>query len=373
MTKATAKTIMQDFLHSSGISLNEDKNPSMCVHNEDTFSRMLADGDLGLGESYMDKWWDSEQLDEMIFKILSNEQHCDFLHNWKAFLILLSEKMFNRQKKSSASKNVEHHYDIGNDLFSLMLDKSMNYSCAYWKNADDLEQAQQDKMHLICQKLDLKPGMKLLDIGCGWGGLSKYAAKNFGVDVDGVTLSKEQVSLAKKQCDGLPVNIKLMDYRDLKGRYDRIVSVGMFEHVGAKNYREFMTTANDNLKEKGLFLLHTIGATKTGNIRSPWFDKYIFPGGHLPTINQVAEASDGVFILEDLHNFGSDYDKTLVAWHHNCVENKEKIIAVYGERFFRMWSFYLLSCAGAFRARSIQLWQIVFSHKGVPGGYCSIR
>lgn len=373
VVKNSAKSVIHDFLDSCGITINDNSKSGMLIYNENTYHRLLTEGSLGMGESYMDKWWDSENLDEIIFKILSNDNHDRFQYNWKNYLIYISEKLFNKQKKNRASKNVEHHYDIGNNLFSLMLDNSMNYSCAYWKYAEDLESAQADKMRLICRKLDLRPGMKVLDIGCGWGGLAKYAAENYEVEVDGVTLSKEQASFARRKCKGLPVKIKLMDYRDLRERYDRIVSVGMFEHVGIKNYRQFMAKAGDCLRENGLFLLHTIGAGKSGNVRYPWFDKYIFPGGYLPTVSQIANAADGIFILEDLHNFGSDYDKTLMAWHENCEKNKDDILKEYDERFYRMWTFYLLSCAGAFRSRNIQLWQVVFSHKGVPGGYCSIR
>lgn len=183
-----------------------------------------------------------------------------------------------------------------------MLDPAMQYSCAYWKQADTLEQAQQDKLHLICEKLQLRPGMTLLDIGCGWGGLAAYAARRYGVRVHGVTISAEQQKLAAARCQGLEVQILLQDYRDLHARYDRIVSVGMFEHVGPKNYDAYFAVARRNLKDDGLFLLHTIGANHTTPDVDPWINKYIFPNGCLPSLRHIADASEARFVMEDWHN-----------------------------------------------------------------------
>ncbi|SPW34756.1 Cyclopropane-fatty-acyl-phospholipid synthase [Edwardsiella tarda] len=251
----------------------------------------------------------------------------------------------------------------------------MQYSCAYWKQAETLEQAQQDKLRLICEKLQLRPGITLLDIGCGWGGLAAYAARHYGVRVDGVTISAEQQKLAVERCYGLDVRILLQDYRDLNARYDRIVSVGMFEHVGPKNYATYFAVARRNLKDDGLFLLHTIGANHTTPdvdpwIKpdvDPWINKYIFPNGCLPSQRHIAQASEPYFVMEDWHNIGADYDRTLMAWQQRFLAAWPTLQERYSERFFRIFNYYLCACAGAFRARDIQLWQVLFSPQGIAG------
>jgi len=286
---------------------------------------------------------------------------------------MLKAKLINEQTKERSLIVGEQHYDLGNDLYELMLDNYMIYSCGYWKNATNLNEAQEAKLDLICRKLRLKPGMTVLDIGCGWGGFAKYAAEHYDVKVTGVTISKEQAKYAQEFCKGLPVTILVKDYRDVKEAFDRVVSIGMFEHVGYKNYREFMEVSNHCLKDNGLSLLHTIGSNTTVTSGDPWILKYIFPNSMLPSICQIANAFEGLFIMEDWHNFGADYDKTLMAWHERFTKNWDKVKEKYGERFYRMWNYYLLSCAALFRARQAQLWQIVLSKKGVPGGYKSIR
>ena len=236
-----------------------------------------------------------------------------------------------------------------------------------------LMQAQENKLDLICKKLYLKPGMKLLDIGCGWGGLARYAAKNYGVQVVGVTISKEQAACAQRDKQRYPVEIRLQDYRDLNEKFDRIVSVGMFEHVGYKNYHTFMEVTHELLKDDGLMFLHTIGGNVSYTRGDDWIDKYIFPNGMLPSIAQIGNSIEHLFVMEDWHNFGADYDKTLMAWYANFEKSWPSLQPKYGDRFYRMWKYYLLSCAGLFRARGIQLWQIMLSKKGVIGGYQSVR
>jgi len=268
---------------------------------------------------------------------------------------------------------VKHHYDIGNDLYRLMLDARLTYSCGYWKEAKTLDQAQEHKFDLICRKLNLQSGQRILDIGCGWGSFMKYAVEKYNVSCVGITLSSEQIALCKELCADLPIEIRFADYRDLNETFDNIVSIGMFEHVGYKNYSQYMKVARRCLKDDGLFLLHTIGGNKSVVSVDPWMDKYIFPGGMLPSIKQIAKAIEGKFVMEDWHNFGADYDKTLMCWFENFSENWETIKDNYDDRFFLMWKYYLLSCAGAFRARGNQLWQIVLSKNGVKGGYISVR
>jgi cyclopropane-fatty-acyl-phospholipid synthase len=265
------------------------------------------------------------------------------------------------------------HYDLGNRLFEAMLDSRMNYTCGYWKNAKNLDEAQLHKLELTCQKLLLKPGMRMLDIGCGFGALAKYAAENYGVKVVGVTISKEQRDYAQQNCAGLPVEIRFQDYRDVNEKFDRIASLGMFEHVGHLNYRTYMNVANKCLSDDGIFLLHTIGSKVSSVASDEWISKYIFPNGMLPSIPQIGNAAEGLFVMEDWHNFGADYDKTLMAWYANFNHHWDQLKSYYDERFYRMWKYYLLSCAGLFRARYTQLWQIVFTKQGILGGYQSPR
>jgi len=258
------------------------------------------------------------------------------------------------------------HYDLGNDLYMAMLDEKMIYTCAYWDGAQNLDEAQEKKLELCCRKLGLMPGMKVLDIGCGWGGFAKYAAERYDVSVVGVSISKEQIEMGQQRCQRLPVTLRLQDYRDLLNqdeKFDRIVSLGMFEHVGYKNYRTYFNVVSHCLKDNGLFLLQTIGANVSDTTTSSWMHKYIFPNGQLPSIAQIGAAVENIFVMEDWHNFGAYYDKTLMAWHHNFNAHWDDLKSTYDERFRRMWNYYLLSCAGGFRGRMNQLWQIVLSKK----------
>ncbi|CCJ73578.1 Cyclopropane-fatty-acyl-phospholipid synthase [Cronobacter condimenti 1330] len=359
--------IASELLSRAGIAVNGAAPSDIQVKNPDFFKRVLQEGSLGLGESYMDGWWECERLDLFFTKVLRAGLEDQLPHHLKDTLRILGARLFNLQSKKRAWIVGKEHYDLGNDLFSRMLDPYMQYSCGYWKEADNLVDAQQAKLKLICEKLELKPGMTLLDIGCGWGGLAAFAARHYGVSVTGVTISAEQQKMAQDRCERLDVTILLQDYRDLDAQFDRIVSVGMFEHVGPKNYATYFDVADRNLKPDGLFLLHTIGSRKTDNNVDPWIDKYIFPNGCLPSRRQIAAASEPHFVMEDWHNFGADYDKTLMAWYARFLAAWPDIADNYSERFKRMFTYYLNACAGAFRARDIQLWQVVFS-RGVENG-----
>ena len=356
-----------DLLSQADIKINGARPWDIQVHHADFFKRVFQQGSLGLGESYMEGWWDCERLDILFCKILKAKLDKQVPGNLKDILRVVSARLFNLQSRSRSWIVGKEHYDIGNDLFALMLDPHMQYSCGYWRHAQTLEEAQNAKLEMICEKLQLKPGMRLLDIGCGWGGLAAYAARNYGVSVDGVTISSEQQKLAQQRCEGLDVNILLQDYRDLDTDYDRIVSVGMFEHVGPKNYDTYFSVVDRCLKPNGLFLLHTIGSNQTGLSVDPWINKYIFPNGCLPSIRQIASVSESRLVMEDWHNFGSDYDKTLMAWHERFNQAWPGLSSNYTPRFRRMFNYYLCACAGAFRARDIELWQVLFS-RGTEGG-----
>ena len=360
--------IAHEMLSMADIEINGSRPFDIQVTHPDFFKRVLQEGSLGLGESYMDGWWECERLDIFFHRVIAAGLEKKLPHHLKDTLRIAAARLTNLQSKKRAWIVGKEHYDLGNDLFSLMLDPYMQYSCGYWKEADTLEQAQEHKLRMICEKLQLKPGMTLLDIGCGWGGLAAFAARHYGVAVSGVTISAEQQKLAQQRCEGLDVTILLQDYRDLDQQFDRIVSVGMFEHVGPKNYQTYFDVVSRNLKPDGLFLLHTIGANKTDMHVDPWIDKYIFPNGCLPSVKHIAQASEGLFVMEDWHNFGADYDRTLMAWYERFLAAWPQLAGDYSDRFYRMFTYYLNACAGAFRARDIQLWQVVFSPRGVEGG-----
>lgn len=358
-----------ELLDKAAIRVNGSNPWDMQIKAAGVPERAFSQGNLGLGEAYMDGAWDAEELDEFFARLLGTRL-TDQIKPLRLLGYALTAKLLNRQGRQRAKKVGEMHYDLGNDFYAAMLDSRMTYTCGYWANAKDLEQAQRDKLDLICRKLQLQPGMRVLDIGCGWGSFMAYAAEHYGVECVGVTISKEQVAWAQEHYgDSLPLEFRLQDYRDVNEKFDAIASVGMFEHVGRKNYRTYMEVAHRCLHKDGLFLLHTIGKNMRKSAPDPWIDKYIFPNGDLPSVGQIGDAVDNLFVVEDVHNFGADYDKTLMAWFGNFEKAWPRFEQMLGQRFYRMWRYYLLSCAGAFRARDIQLWQWVLSKEGVRDGY----
>lgn len=364
--------LVAGLLGKADILLNGDRPWDMQLHDPAALERALAQGNLGLGEAYMAGAWDCDQLDGFFHRLLRAHLHRE-VHPARVAWHALQLRMFNRQNRTRAWQVGKSHYDLGNGFYEAMLDPRMVYSCGYWAQAHDLASAQEAKLELICRKLGLQPGMRVLDIGCGWGSFMGYAAEHYGVKCIGVTVSAEQTRYAKKRYAGLPLEFRLQDYREidgdsLGGRVDRIVSVGMFEHVGHKNHREYMEVAQRCLAPDGLFLLHTIGKNGRDSTPDRWIDKHIFPNGESPSVGQIGDAIDGLFIVEDVHNFGPDYDRTLMAWHANFEAAWPRFAEALDETFRRKWRYYLLSCAGAFRARELQLWQWVLSPEGVDGG-----
>lgn len=367
--------IIRELAGDAGVTINGDAPWDIRILDERVYQLVLTKGSLGFGEAYMDGMWECERLDQLFHRLLSAQVE-EKIDNWSQLRLLgeiLRHSLFNLQSSRRAFQVGEQHYDIGNDVFEAMLDPTMSYSCAYWHNAAGLRDAQLKKLDMICRKLELKPGERMLEIGCGWGGLARYAAEHYGVEVVGITISKEQQKLARARCEGLPVSIELMDYRNLTEQYDKIVSVGMFEHVGPKNYAIYFDTAHRALKDDGLFLLHTIGNSVTSPKTDAWIDKYIFPNGKLPSAKEIASTLEGRFLIEDWHNFGQDYDHTLMAWWENFDIAWPFLEAKYGKRFYRMWKYYLMSCAGFFRSRQGQLWQLVLSKPDRGGVYRSVR
>ncbi|MBI4599328.1 cyclopropane fatty acyl phospholipid synthase [Candidatus Uhrbacteria bacterium] len=368
MNNSHFKKAVKELIAPGDIKINGTRDWDIQVHNERFYSRVLSGGSLGLGESYMDGWWDVRHLDQFMERILLLGLDKK-VQSWRVAMAGLLAHVVNAQAGRRAFVIGERHYDTGNDLFERMLDKRMTYTCGFWKDAMTLDEAQEHKLDLVCKKIGLKKGDHVLDIGCGWGGFLIYAAEKYGVRGTGVTVSKEQAALAKERAKGLPIEIMVQDYRAVQGTFDHVISLGMVEHVGAKNHRTFMETVARVLKDDGLFLLHTIGSSKSELTGDPWFEKYIFPNSLVPSIGQIACASEGLFVMEDWHNFGAYYDPTLMAWYHNVEKAWPELSQKYSERFHRMWRFYLLSSAGMFRSRKGQLWQIVFAKNGVRGGY----
>ncbi len=370
-----SKDKAQEILALAGIAIDGPAQTDLQVHDDRIYDRVLSQGPLGLGEGYMDGWWDAEDLSGFFHKVFTAHIEESVSKIGLAWAVVKA-RFLNFQSYKRAFQVGEEHYDLGNDLYEKMLDKRMVYTCGYWSGtpaAQNLDEAQEAKLDLVCRKLGLKPGDTVLDIGCGWGSFLKFAAEKYGAKGVGITVSKEQAALAREHCKGLPVEIRVEDYRDTVGQFNHIVSLGMFEHVGPKNYRTYMQKMHELLKDDGIFLLHTIGWPWSIWTSDAWVDKYIFPNGVLPSVAQIGKSIEHLFVMEDWHNFGPDYDKTLMAWHANFERAWPELKAKYGERFGRMWRYYLLSCAALFRARNTQLWQVVLTKNGLPGGYKTVR
>ncbi|HEY8569814.1 cyclopropane fatty acyl phospholipid synthase [Microbulbifer sp.] len=362
VTSSPGSHLLAELLRAADIRINGDRPWDMQLHRTQALDEIVARHSLGLGETYMRGDWSCAALDQFFCRLLRanlQNQVKPFRHLWR----VARSYFINLQSQRRAFQVGEHHYDLGNDFYRTMLDSRMTYSCGYWKDAENLEQAQAAKLDLICRKLGLRPGMRLLDIGCGWGSLVGYAAEHYGVECVGVTVSREQKQFVDEHYAERPIRVELMDYRKLTGKFDRIASVGMFEHVGRRNHRTFMQVAKRCLNPDGLLLLHTIGKNRRHSTCDPWIEKYIFPNGDLPSNGQICDAAENLLLVEDLHNFGCDYDKTLMAWHENFENSWQQFADRFGMEFYRMWRYYLLSCAGAFRARHIQLWQWLLSDK----------
>lgn len=369
-----AERIVATLLAHAGIAINGPEPWDIRVHDPGLFPRVLRDKSLGLGEAYMEKWWDCDCLDEFFRRVCVAELDAWARKSLPLVLDTFLERLLNRQTRRKSKTVAKRHYDLGNEMFLSWLDPHNQYSCAYFAGTDDLETAQRQKLDLIRRKLDVRPGQAVLDIGCGWGGLSRYLAEHCGCTVTGVNISHEQVAYAKKcaAARGLSVEIVERDYRDLDGRFDKVVSVGMFEHVGQKNHRDFMRAVSRAMRDGGTFLLHTIAANVSSTGCDPWIRKYIFPGGSLPSLAQISRAAEGLFVIEDAHNLGPHYDKTLMAWRERFKAAWPGMRDRFPESFRRMWEYYLLSCAGAFRARAVQLWQLVMTKPGTPQPPCRV-
>jgi cyclopropane-fatty-acyl-phospholipid synthase len=361
-----AQDVCRELLASAGITVNGDKPWDVQIHDERVWTRLLRDGTLGAGESYEEGWWDVPALDQFIDRVMRIRFGETLRENWTLVAHALRARILNLQSITRSFDNGQQHYDIGNDLYAAMLGGRLLYTCAYWKDATTLDEAQDAKLDLVCRKVGLQPGMRVLDLGCGWGGFAAFAAERYKVSVTGFTVAQEQVKWAREHYAHLPVDIRLDDYRNATGTYDAVVSIGLMEHVGWKNYRHYMELVDRLLAPNGAAFIHTIAANRPRSHIEPWFDKYIFPNAVLPTLARLTVAMEDIFVAEDIHNIGEDYDRTLMEWWRQFDAAWPRLRATYGDAFYRRWKYYLLACAGAFRARSQQLYQILMTRPGTP-------
>ena len=381
----TPEARLATLLSPAGIEVNGSNPWDLQIHDRKAFRKILSGGTLGIGEAYVDGLWECDSVDELISRVLGADLHKSISISPGLIASTAMARLVNMQSPRRSKRVATAHYDLPPRLYESFLDPNMQYTCGYWRKADNLAEAQLDKMDLIARKLGIAAGMKVLDIGFGWGQLANHFAQEYGAEVTGITISEAQCRYAQEHFS--QPDYRLMDYRvlNMPGYFDRVTAIGVVEHVGYKNYRPFMQTVGSLLNKDGMFLLQTIGNTKTNATGDPWLNKYIFPNGMLPSETQLAAATEGVFIKEDNQSFGQDYDKTLMAWFHNFDVNWRKLegkridesrpeLGYYDERFYRTWKYYLLMCAGSFRSRkAMQLWQNVYSANGIKGGYEPVR
>lgn len=370
------------YLKQADIEINGARAWDPQVRNTRFYEHVLYRGSLGLGDAYMDGWWECQDLAEFFRRLLiwRNKNLRDWRLRLPQLMLDIRRTVMNLQSTLRAKQVIDTHYELPVTLFEHMLGSTMAYSCAYWQEADGLDDAQRQKLDLICRKLNLKATDRVLDLGCGFGSFSRYAAEQYGCEIVAVTLSRSQAEFARKLCAGLPVEIHVCDYRDTvrygaSAPFDKIANIAMFEAVGKKNFRQFMQIVNRLLSDGGLWLLHTIASARCS--MDPWLNRYIFPNGELPNLEALDRFSRDLFHVEDLHNLGPDYAPTLAAWRANFIRHWKTIRRVapehFDERFFRMWLYYLDCCRGSFLARNAHVWQLVMS-KGIgPCRYQAVR
>lgn len=364
----SAESLFRDLLAKAGITINGSSPWDLQIRDPRAYERMLRQGSIGFGEAFVEGWLDCERVDQMMERV----ERAELARKIDPKIALLEALKVRLRPFGSRNRSFEigkKHYDIGNDLFEVMLDSRMIYSCGYWQRAASLEAAQQDKLELICRKLQLKPGLRVLDVGCGWGGFARYAAEHYSVEVVGISVSAHQIELGQRLAGGLPIELRYMDYRDVRGTFDRIVSVEMFEHVGRRYYSAFFDMCHRCLRPSGLLLLHTTGQLRPEPI-NPWYDKYILPGVEFATVSNLIHSVPPDLVLEDLQTWeGAHYDKTLMSWFEKFEAGWDRLKHHYDNAFYRSWKLYLQGSAGAFRAERLRVWQLVFSKGGIPGGY----
>lgn len=355
-----AEQFTKKVMSRAGISLNGNLPWDIQVHDDRFFDCVYQSASEGLGNSYVQGYWDSDDPSETLGRFIAvgarRSVKGAVAHNM----------LITREEQIRSLEVVDSHYEAKNGLYTNMLDPYMQYSCALWHDeTQSLAEAQINKMLLIGQKLDLQPGDHVLDIGCGWGGLPKFLAENFGCRVTGINLAQHHIDFAQQNMSHKNVKVIKLDYRDIQDKYDKIYCIGVSEHFGLHNYKQFMHIVHNHMKPNGIFLLHTIGENVTRPQADPWITKNIFPNGYIPSLSLVSQCAEGIFVTEDVHNFNTSYDKTLLAWDKNFQEQWNSIRSLHPEldsrEFYRMWRYYLNFCAGGFRKRCTQLYQFVFT------------
>ncbi len=369
-----AKKLVTNLFNSAGVKINGD-NPWDIQVNNDRFYRRTLRGSLGFGESYMDGDWDVQQLDELFSRIIRTNLTGSGMVKINRLWLDLKSRLVNLQSRRGSMAIVETHYDLDHQLYEKFLGPYNQYTCCFFKRATTLEDAEKEKLEMLCNKLALGPEDKVLDIGCGWGGFARYAAETRGCHVTGVSISTEQIAYAREFTDGLAVDIVKADYRDLPdiypaGHFDKVLICGMIEHVGYKNYRGIMLVIDQVMKDDGHFLLHTIGNSQDTTVCDPWLEKYIFRNSMLPSIAQLAGAFQDIFVVQAWENYGHYYAPTLAAWYEKFERNWDSIKEIkalkpFDEKFRRMFDYYLLSCKAGFETEFINLWQVVLTKKGL--------
>ena len=364
---------MQALFERGDIVLNGSRPWDPQIHGEEMWTRLYGQGTLGLGEAYMDGLWDVADMAEFFNRVLRSGVAEAIRPTPNLILQVLKARFLNMQDITRSRRVAAIHYNQ-TEAYRASLDGRMTGSCGYWtEGVTNVDEAQEAKLDLVCRKIGLKPGQMVWDIGCGWGAFMGFAAERYGARCVGVTVSPDQAAYGRDRYKGLPIEFRVEDYREFAGKADHVVSMGMFEHVGWRNYRTYFEKARSVISDDGLFMLHTIGSQWTTHTIEAWLEKYIFPGGVIPSMAQIGKAIDGLFSVIDVHNIGPHYDRTLCAWYENFERNWPKDRTPAEERFYRMWKYYLLCCAGGFRARVLQVWQFVLATRGVPEGYVTQR
>ena len=324
----------------SDIAIDGSKPWDIRVTDNRFFRAVVTQGSLGLGEAYMNGWWKCEDLEELAYRLMRSGIYKISL--WMPIYLVanIHDAAINQQSKEKSLRVAERHYAMGNDIFLSFLGKYKNYSCGYFSDTDNLDQAQLQKLEKICRLLDLKPGDRVLDVGGGWGEFARYAATKYGCYVTSVNITDEQIKFAVEYCKGTSVDIRKCDYRDITGRYDKIAVIAMLTHVGPKNYRKFMEVADRCLEPGGMMLIESVGGHKSRKNCEAWINRYIFPGGVVPSLKQFDTAMAGRFSRKETDEFGGFYVHTLRAWNRNLMQAWPDHLRKYDERVRLMFEYF---------------------------------
>lgn len=373
MTDKSAESDVRALLARAGVAVGGGRPWDIRVGDARFYKRVLTGGSLAAGETYVDGWWESDRLDEFFHRVFKAGLYERLAFDPWSSLRLRARRILDGGLPPRSSGGDGLRRVLGNDLFRAMLGARMSSTCAYWKDARGLDAAEEAKLELVCRKLELKPGLSVLDLGCGWGAFARYAAERHGVSVVGVDIADDQVALGRELCKGLPVALRVQDHREVRGRFDRVVSIGLMEHVPPKEHRASMAAAAQCLKADGIALVHAVARNAAGRARDPWLERTVLPRGAAPSLAGLAGAMEGSFVVEDVHNLGPHYDPTLLAWHENLALRWPELRGKYGDRLYRTLKFCLLSAAGSFRARRAQLFQIVLTRPGRAQPGCRVE